>query len=74
MQTFLSPPFSRSASTTTLTRREFPKPGKGRIEIDTRGGDDELHGGFIVRARNSCLTHETRLRMRSYRSPATGTK
>ena len=32
---------------------EFPKPGKGRIEIDTRGGDDKLHGGFIVRARNS---------------------
>ncbi len=32
---------------------EFPKPGKDRIEIDTRGGDDKLHGGFIVRARNS---------------------
>ncbi len=32
---------------------EFPKPGKGRIEIDTRGGDDNFHGGFIVRARNS---------------------
>jgi hypothetical protein len=32
---------------------EFPKPGKGRIEIDTRGGDDALHGGLIVRARNS---------------------
>jgi hypothetical protein len=32
---------------------EFPKPGKGRIEIDTRGGDDKLHGGFIIRARNS---------------------
>jgi hypothetical protein len=32
---------------------EFPKPGKGRIEIDTRGGDDALHGGLIIRARNS---------------------
>jgi Carboxypeptidase regulatory-like domain len=32
---------------------EFPKPGKDRIEIDTKGGDDSFHGGFIVRARNS---------------------
>jgi hypothetical protein len=32
---------------------EFPKPGKGRIEIDTRGGDDAFHGGFLVRDRNS---------------------
>ena len=32
---------------------EFPKPGKGRIEIDTRGGDDAFHGGLIIRARNS---------------------
>lgn len=32
---------------------EFPKPGKDRIEIDTRGGSDELHGGVSVRARNS---------------------
>ena len=32
---------------------EFPKPGKGRIEIDTRGRRRQLHGGFIVRARNS---------------------
>jgi Carboxypeptidase regulatory-like domain len=32
---------------------EFPKPGKGRIEIETKGGDDSLHGGFIARARNS---------------------
>jgi hypothetical protein len=32
---------------------EFPKPGKGRIEIDTKGGDDLFHGGFLVRARNS---------------------
>jgi hypothetical protein len=32
---------------------EFPKPGKDRIEIDTKGGDDAFHGGFIVRARNS---------------------
>ncbi len=32
---------------------EFPKPGKDRIEIDTKGGDDRFHGGFIVRARNS---------------------
>ena len=32
---------------------EFPKPGKGRIEIDTKGGDDSFHGGFLVRARNS---------------------
>ena len=32
---------------------EFPKPGKGRIEIDTRGGDDTLHGGLIIRARNA---------------------
>jgi hypothetical protein len=32
---------------------EFPKPGKDRIEIDTKGGDDGFHGGFIVRARNS---------------------
>jgi hypothetical protein len=32
---------------------EFPKPGKDRIEIDTRGGADEVHGGFGIRARNS---------------------
>lgn len=32
---------------------EFPKPGKSRIEIDTKGGDDLFHGGFLVRARNS---------------------
>jgi hypothetical protein len=32
---------------------EFPKPGKDRIEIDTKGGDDTFHGGFVVRARNS---------------------
>lgn len=32
---------------------EFPKPGKGRIEIDTKGGDDSFHGGFLLRARNS---------------------
>jgi hypothetical protein len=32
---------------------EFPKPGKDRIEIDTKGGDDTFHGGFIVRARNA---------------------
>jgi hypothetical protein len=32
---------------------QFPKPGKDRIEIETRGGDDQLHGGLIVRARNS---------------------
>jgi hypothetical protein len=32
---------------------EFPKPGKGRIEIDTRGGTDDYHGGFLARARNS---------------------
>ena len=32
---------------------EFPKPGKDRIEIDTRGGADDFHGGFTVRARNS---------------------
>jgi Carboxypeptidase regulatory-like domain len=32
---------------------EFPKPGKGRIEIDTRGGDDKFHGGLVVRVRNS---------------------
>jgi carboxypeptidase family protein len=32
---------------------EFPKPGKDRIEIDTKGGDDSFHGGFIARARNS---------------------
>jgi hypothetical protein len=32
---------------------EFPKPGKDRIEIDTRGGTDDYHGGFLMRARNS---------------------
>jgi hypothetical protein len=32
---------------------EFPKPGKDRIEIDTKGGDDSFHGGFLIRARNS---------------------
>src|SRR6202050_2067409 len=32
---------------------EFPKPGKGRIEIDTIGGSDAFHGGFSIRARNS---------------------
>ena len=32
---------------------EYPKPGKGRIEIDTRGGADDIHGGFIARVRNA---------------------
>jgi hypothetical protein len=32
---------------------EFPKPGKDRIEIDTRGGGDDFHGGVSIRARNS---------------------
>jgi hypothetical protein len=32
---------------------EFPRPGKDRIEIDTRGGTDDYHGGFTARARNS---------------------
>lgn len=32
---------------------EFPKPGKSRIEIDTKGGSDTLHGGFVFRTRNS---------------------
>jgi hypothetical protein len=32
---------------------EFPKPGKDRIEIETRGGTDEFHGDATVRARNS---------------------
>jgi len=32
---------------------EFPKPGKDRIEIDTRGGTDNYHGGLLMRARNS---------------------
>jgi hypothetical protein len=32
---------------------EFPKPGKDRIEIDTRGGTDDYHGGLLMRARNS---------------------
>ena len=32
---------------------EFPKPGKDRIEIDTKGGSDTFHGGFVFRTRNS---------------------
>ena len=32
---------------------ELPKPGKDRIEIDTKGGSDELHGGFSFRTRNA---------------------
>ncbi len=32
---------------------EFPKPGKDRIEIDTKGGTDALHGGFLFRTRDS---------------------
>jgi hypothetical protein len=32
---------------------EFPKPGKDRIEVDTKTGDDAFHGGFVFRTRNS---------------------
>ena len=32
---------------------EYPKPGKERIEIDTKTGSDAFHGGFVFRARNS---------------------
>ncbi len=32
---------------------EFPKPGKDRIEIDTKGGSDNFHGGFSFTTRNS---------------------
>jgi hypothetical protein len=32
---------------------EFPKPGKDRIEIDTKAGSDALHGGLFFRTRNS---------------------
>lgn len=32
---------------------EFPKPGKDRIEIDTKGGSDTLHADFSFRTRNS---------------------
>jgi hypothetical protein len=32
---------------------EFPKPGKDRIEIDTKAGSDDFHGGFSFRTRNS---------------------
>src|SRR5579872_5522235 len=53
MQTFRFPLFRRSASTIMPIRRNSPSRGKDRIEVDTRGGDDKLHGGFIVRARNS---------------------
>ena len=31
----------------------FPKPGKDRIEIDTKGGGDAFHGDFSFRTRNS---------------------
>jgi len=32
---------------------EFPKPGKDRIEIETKGGSDNFHGGFSFTTRNS---------------------
>lgn len=31
---------------------EFPKPGKDRIEVDTKAGSDTLHGGFSFRTRD----------------------
>jgi Carboxypeptidase regulatory-like domain len=38
---------------------EFPKPGKGRIEIDTRGGSDVLHGDFSSVPEIPCSTRAT---------------
>ena len=32
---------------------EFPKPGKDRIEVETRGSTEEFHGAIGTRARNS---------------------
>jgi hypothetical protein len=34
---------------------EFPQPGKDRIEVDTKAGNDTFHGGFVFRTRNAAL-------------------
>ena len=53
MRTFLSPPFSRFESTTTRTRRSFPSRERAGSRSTPEAATTQLHGGFIIRARNS---------------------